>query len=124
MGTIMVLKDEQTHNISYPSTLGKSEDSVYLQNLRHRADSGVIVWDNPPTYYMRLYHGFNTWNLAHFMIGQKPRDNIWCLQPEIGQDEWQSSCRLADIGVHDQVMSLYIDSGLRQAEDEEEGFEV
>lgn len=83
MGTIMVSKDERTADILYPSTLGKSEDSFYLGYLRGRSSSSVIVWDNLPAYYMRLYHGFNTWNsTSPFGRGQEITPGVWLHHPK------------------------------------------
>lgn len=60
-GTIL---HERIPSARYPS-LRKAEDTLFLKNFATR-----IVVDAPPSLYLRLYHGNNTWDEAHIM-GQR-----------------------------------------------------
>lgn len=56
-GTIM----HYVTNRRYPSR-GKSEDTVFA-----KAIEPLSIFTNPPEYYLRFYHGANTWGESHIM---------------------------------------------------------
>ncbi len=65
-------------DIRYPH-VKKSEDVYFLEEYRNKY--GGIIWDNPPHYYLRFIHGYNTWEQEDFEI-QKKKSNKWKLQTE------------------------------------------
>jgi glycosyltransferase involved in cell wall biosynthesis len=52
--------------------LPKAEDTHFLR--AYAAEHRVAKWDNPPRYYIRLIHGHNTWDAAHFRISERTAD--------------------------------------------------
>ncbi len=73
-GTIMCRKKKE---ILYPE-IARDEDMEFLkQYLRY----GVIPWNNPAHYYIRLIHEYNTWEEDHFRLEER-KCGEWELQSE------------------------------------------
>jgi hypothetical protein len=59
-GTIMA---RRFPDMFYPP-IARNEDTEFSHANSHRR---VTVFDNPPTHYIRLIHGMNTWEKQHFL---------------------------------------------------------
>lgn len=61
-GTLMTVKHA---SLRFPD-VAAGEDSVYTAALKQVWP--YCAWPNPPHYFLRLYHGSNTWDASHFGI--------------------------------------------------------
>lgn len=50
----------------YPDA-GKAEDTQFTQLWRNSGNVRVLINDRFPTFYVRFFHGLNTWNEKHVM---------------------------------------------------------
>ncbi len=70
MGTILSRK---VNDVRYPS-LKKSEDAHFIHEMRQKYKVAVL-W-NPPEYYLRFVHGYNTWDEGHFKLKTRLRNTF------------------------------------------------
>jgi len=49
------------------------EDSAFQDIYRERYR--CVVWDNPPHYYLRFIHGYNSWDEEHFRLDKRRRNS-------------------------------------------------
>eukprot|EP00730_Choanoeca_flexa_P006816 TRINITY_DN12228_c1_g16_i2.p1 TRINITY_DN12228_c1_g16~~TRINITY_DN12228_c1_g16_i2.p1 ORF type:complete len:263 (+),score=28.12 TRINITY_DN12228_c1_g16_i2:101-889(+) len=73
-GTIMMRSKANLSFVRYPSA-GKSEDSGFIYKLDDYTK--ISKWDNPAWMYFRLFHGANTWDANHYLLGGLS-PNRWC----------------------------------------------
>ncbi len=63
-GTIMA----RSNALRY-KPIGKEEDRLFF--FEYIRQCKVVKWENPPRYYIRLIHGHNTWDAAHFRLSER-----------------------------------------------------
>jgi len=72
-GTLMAVKDP---SLRFPP-VASGEDTAYTAALKALVPS--TAWPNPPHYFLRLFHGHNTWDARHFGLDERP--DGWELPP-------------------------------------------
>ena len=92
-GTVL-LPPRQLKNYYYDPTLRKHEDTYLLARFFAGKDTLVLQNLDVPHYYLRLFHGGNTWHHKHFFQGH-PTVSFDSLQPKATSDyvkHWYASC--------------------------------
>ena len=66
-GTILARKKG---DVSY-AEIAKGEDTEFLKRFQEKYR--VVVWHNPPRYYLRFIHGNNTWSERYFGLNWRKK---------------------------------------------------
>ena len=72
-GTLMAYKDG---GLRFPNWR-KNEDSAYTTSVKQKLR--WYPWANPPHYFVRFFHGANTWDEGHFRLLERGAE--WQLPP-------------------------------------------